>query len=94
MEFKHISVLLDEATDALNIKKDGIYVDGTMGGGGHSLKIVSQLSENGLLVGIDRDIQAIEASKKRLEGFSNVLFVHNNFHNVSQILAENSISAI
>ena len=94
MEFKHISVLLDEATDALNIKKDGIYVDGTMGGGGHSLKIVSQLSDRGLLIGIDRDIQALEASRKRLENFSNVHFVHDNFHNVKQILDSMSIDKI
>ena len=94
MEFKHISVLLDEATDALNIKKDGIYVDGTMGGGGHSLKIVSQLSDSGLLIGIDRDIQALEASRKRLENFSNVHFVHDNFHNVKQILDSMSIDKI
>lgn len=94
MEFKHISVLLDEATDALNIKPEGIYVDGTMGGGGHSLKIVSQLSKDGLLVGIDRDIQAIEASKKRLCDYSNVRFVHDNFHNVREILEREGITGI
>ncbi|MBQ8526483.1 MAG: 16S rRNA (cytosine(1402)-N(4))-methyltransferase RsmH [Clostridia bacterium] len=94
MEFKHISVLLEEATDALNIKKDGIYVDGTMGGGGHSLRIVSRLSSEGLLIGIDRDMQAIEASKKRLEGYSNVRFVHDNFHNISRILEAEGISGI
>lgn len=94
MEFKHISVLLDEATDALNIKKDGIYADGTMGGGGHSLKIVSQLCEDGMLIGIDRDIQAIEASKKRLADYSNVRFVHNNFHNIKSILESEGIDNI
>lgn len=94
MEFKHISVLLDEATDALNIKKDGIYVDGTMGGGGHSLKIVSQLSPEGLLLGIDRDMNAIEASKIRLKDFENVVFVHDNFHNIKSILEEKDIASI
>lgn len=94
MEFKHISVLLDEATDALNIKKDGIYADGTMGGGGHSLRIVSNLSPNGLLIGIDRDIEAIQASKKRLADFANVRFVHNNFHCIKNILAQEGIQGL
>ena len=65
MEFKHISVLLNESVDALNIKKDGVYADGTLGGGGHSEKILERLSDKGLLIGIDRDIEAIEAAKER-----------------------------
>ena len=55
LEFKHIPVLLDECIKGLNIKKDGIYVDGTIGGAGHSKKIIEKLSDNGLLIGIDRD---------------------------------------
>ena len=72
MEFKHISVLLQESVDALDIKPDGIYVDGTMGGGGHSEAVVSKLSTKGLLIGIDRDTEALEASSKRIERCDNV----------------------
>lgn len=94
MEFKHISVLLDEATKGLNIQKDGIYVDGTMGGGGHSEKILSYLSDDGLLIGIDRDIQALDASKERLKDYKNVRFVHDNFHNVKEVLRREGIEKI
>ncbi len=94
MDFKHISVLLHEATDGLNIKKDGIYVDGTMGGGGHSHKILSQLSTDGLLVGIDRDTNALSASKERLKDFKNVRYIHDNFHNIKDILYREGIDAI
>ena len=66
MEFKHVSVLLDETINSLCIKPDGIYADGTLGGGGHSFQIASKLSDKGLLIGIDRDIEALEAAKKRL----------------------------
>ena len=94
MEFKHVSVLLDEATKGLNIQKDGIYVDGTMGGGGHSEKILSYLSDDGLLIGIDRDIQALDASKERLKDYKNVRFVHDNFHNVKEVLRREGIEKI
>lgn len=66
MEFNHVSVLLKETIDGLNIKPDGIYVDGTLGGGGHSLEIAKRLSKNGHLYGIDRDTDAIEAQGKDL----------------------------
>ncbi|MBE7037667.1 MAG: 16S rRNA (cytosine(1402)-N(4))-methyltransferase RsmH [Ruminococcaceae bacterium] len=94
MEFKHISVLLNESVDALCVKKDGIYADGTLGGGGHSEKILEKLDKNGLLIGIDQDIEAIGAAKKRLERFSNVIFENTNFKNIKQILEKNHISAI
>lgn len=94
MEFKHISVLLNESVDALNIKKDGIYADGTLGGGGHSEKILEKLGSDGLLIGIDQDIEAIGAAKKRLAKFSNVIYENTNFKNVKQILGKNQISAI
>ena len=94
MDFKHISVLLHEATDGLNIKKDGIYVDGTMGGGGHSQEILSHLSEEGLLLGIDRDTNALSASKERLKDFKNVRYIHDNFHNIKDILYREGIDAI
>lgn len=94
MEFKHISVLLQESVDALDINPDGIYVDGTMGGGGHSEAVVSKLSPKGLLIGIDRDTEALEASSKRLERFDNVHYAHNNYKNVKDVLMEEGIDAI
>lgn len=94
MEFKHISVLLNESVDALNIKKDGIYADGTLGGGGHSEKILERLSGSGLLIGIDQDSEAICAAKKRLEKFTNVIYENTNFKNIKDILIRNSIENI
>ena len=94
MEFKHISVLLQESVDALDINPDGIYVDGTMGGGGHSEAVASKLSPKGLLIGIDRDTEALEASGKRLERFDNVHYAHNNYKNVKDVLMEEGIDAI
>lgn len=94
MEFKHISVLLNESVDALNIKKDGVYADGTLGGGGHSEKILERLSDKGLLIGIDRDIEAIEAAKERLKNYSNVIYENTNFKNIKEILQKNDIKNI
>ena len=94
MEFKHVSVLLNESVDGLEIKKDGIYVDGTMGGGGHSEAIAKKLSENGVLIGIDRDTEALAASKKRLESYSNVRYVHNNYKNIKDVLFNLDIDKI
>jgi 16S rRNA (cytosine1402-N4)-methyltransferase len=85
-EFKHRSVLLDECIDALNIKPDGIYVDGTAGGGGHSLEIVKRLTDGGRLIAIDRDDAAIAAAGKRLADYSErVTFVRNNFSAVADV---------
>lgn len=87
MEFKHTSVLLWETIDSLDIKPDGIYVDGTLGGGGHSFHICEKLGENGRLVGIDQDEDAIKAATKRLEGFSDkVTIVRNNYCNMKAAL--------
>ncbi|MCI5971146.1 MAG: 16S rRNA (cytosine(1402)-N(4))-methyltransferase RsmH [Oscillospiraceae bacterium] len=94
MEFKHISVLLNESVNALNIKKDGVYADGTLGGGGHSEKILERLSGKGLLIGIDRDIEAIEAAKERLKNYSNVIYENTNFKNIKEILQKNDIKNI
>lgn len=94
MDFKHISVLLEESVQNLNINKDGIYVDCTMGGGGHSEKIVSELSAKGTLVGIDRDEEALAASKQRLSRYDNVIYVHDNFHNIKNILANQGITEV
>ena len=94
MEFKHISVLLNESVDALNIKKDGVYADGTLGGGGHSERILERLSDKGLLIGIDQDIEAIKAAKERLKNYSNVIYENTNFKNIKEILQKNGIKNI
>lgn len=87
MEFVHCSVLLKETIDNLEIKSDGIYVDGTLGGGGHSYEIVRRLGENGRLIGIDQDGAAIEAAGKRLSPFADrVTIVRNNYCNAKEIL--------
>ena len=94
MEFKHISVLLSETVDSLCIKPNGIYVDGTLGGGGHSFEIASKLSQKGRLIGIDRDTEAIEAASKRLSAFNNVSYVHSNFSNIKEVLESLGIGKI
>ena len=86
MEFNHKSVLLEECIKGLNIKLDGIYVDGTLGGAGHSKKIIENLSKKGLLIGIDRDEDALSVAKDRLKEFSNVKFIHDNHDNIKEIL--------
>ena len=95
MELKHKSVLLEETIENLNIKPDGIYVDGTLGGGGHSYHIAEQLSSNGRLIGIDQDADAIAAATKRLEPFSDrVTIVRNNYCNFEQVLKELSVDKV
>lgn len=95
IEFKHISVLYTECMQALNIKKDGIYVDGTIGGGGHSFGICSQLSEKGTLIGIDRDMQALDAARARLKEFKNKkVFVNDNYSNIKEISRNLGLSGI
>lgn len=87
VNFEHYSVMLNECIDGLNIKPDGLYVDCTAGGGGHSYAIASRLNENGRLIAIDRDIDAIEAVTERLSPFSDrVEIVKNNFSNLKEIL--------
>ena len=71
MEFSHYSVLLQETIDELHIRPDGIYVDGTLGGGGHAFQVCSRLNENGHFYGIDQDAAAIEAAGERLRCFGN-----------------------
>ena len=95
IEFKHISVLLEESVDLLDIKPDGIYADGTLGGGGHSSLICSRLGEGGRLIGIDRDMTAIKAAGERLSEFGDrVTIVHNNFANIKEVLKELRIDKI
>lgn len=94
MEFKHVSVLYEETLNSLNLGEDGIWVDGTLGGGGHSYGILSR-TKSGKLIGIDRDTEAIEAAKKRLEEFSGrIFFSNNNFSQIKQILNEFDIKEI
>lgn len=94
MEFKHKSVLLQECIDGLNIKPEGIYVDGTMGGAGHSKEIVKKISKKGLLIGIDRDEEAICVAKERLKDFPNVKFIHDNHDNIIEILEDLNLSGV
>ncbi len=94
MEFIHKSVLLDECIQSLNIKSDGVYVDGTLGGAGHSLEIVKRL-DKGLLVAFDQDMDAIENAKIKLKDhMDKVLLIHSNFENLDEKLKEHNISGI
>ena len=94
-EFSHKSVLLDETIEKLNIKPDGIYVDGTLGGGGHSYEIASKLSVKGRLIGIDQDADAIVAATERLKPFADrVTIVRNNYTNIDEVLKELGISKV
>lgn len=93
MNFKHVSVLLEECITNLNIKENGIYVDGTLGGAGHSSEIVKHLSENGLLIGIDQDENAIEAASQKLSSvIDRVKLVRDNFSNINNVLEDLEIS--
>ncbi|WP_315066904.1 16S rRNA (cytosine(1402)-N(4))-methyltransferase RsmH [uncultured Clostridium sp.] len=94
MEFKHVSVLLNECIEALNIKESGIYVDCTLGGAGHSSHILKHLSQDGLLIGIDQDKDALAAAKERLKEFENVQYVHSNFYNIDNVLNELDIDKV
>ena len=93
-EFHHISVLLDECIDGLNIKPDGVYVDGTLGGAGHSFQIAARLS-TGRLIGIDRDPVALAAAAKRLEPYKDrVTLVHSNFCEIASVLRDLQIEGV
>ena len=94
MEFKHEPVMLNECIEGLKIKENGIYVDGTLGGAGHSKEIAKRLSDKGLLIGIDRDEEAIEAAKKNLEKFKNIKYIHDNHDNIKEILKELNIDKV
>lgn len=95
INFSHYSVMLNECIDALDIKPNGIYVDGTTGGGGHSYEIASRLSEGGRLICIDQDSDALLAAGKRLAPFSNrVTFVKSNFSDVAKVLDDLGIEKI
>ena len=94
MEFKHKPVLLEETIQGLNIKENGIYVDGTLGGAGHSKEILKQLSSKGLLVGIDRDQEALKAAKENLKEFQNVKYVHGNHDEIEDIFEKIEIQEV
>ncbi|MBE5852365.1 MAG: 16S rRNA (cytosine(1402)-N(4))-methyltransferase RsmH [Lachnospiraceae bacterium] len=95
MAFEHYSVLLEETIENLNIKPDGIYLDGTLGGGGHSEQILKRLSDRGRHIGIDQDEAAIEAASKRLEAYGDKLTViRNNYRNAKAALDEIGVSHV
>jgi len=95
MEFSHVSVLLEECIENLNIKPDGIYVDGTLGGAGHSFEIAKRLTAGGHLYGIDQDEEAIGAATKRLEPYSDrVTIIRDNYCNMKQRLAELGVDKV
>lgn len=95
MEFKHTSVLLQETIKNLNIKEDGIYMDGTLGGGGHSYEIASRLSDKGRLFGIDQDAAAIEAAGERLEPFEErVTIIRSNYCNAVEELKKRGVRGV
>lgn len=94
MNFSHVSVLLKESIDGLDINPNGIYVDCTAGGGGHSYEIAKRLSDNGLLVALDRDPDAVAAASEKLSGFKNVKVIKSNFSDVRNILNELEIDFV
>ncbi len=94
MDFVHKSVLLNESIEGLNIKPNGIYVDGTLGGAGHSSHILEKLSPNGRLIGIDRDEDALKAAKEKLEKYENVTYYHGNHDDIKEILNNLNIEKV
>ena len=94
MEFKHIPVLLKETINGLNIKPDGIYVDGTIGGAGHSKEIIKKLSSKGFLIGIDRDEEALKAAKENLKEYNNFKLIHGNHDEIKEILEDIGIEKV
>lgn len=93
MEFSHIPVLKNEVIELLNVKQNGVYVDGTIGGAGHS-KAIQQKAKIQKLIGIDQDIEALETAKKNLSEFDNTIFVNDNFRNIDVILGALKIQAV
>lgn len=95
MDFKHVSVLLDETITGLNIKPDGIYVDGTLGGGGHAYEVLKRLSPKGRLIGIDQDGEALKAAGERLKEFENqVTLVRDNYCEIERVLKDLNIETV
>lgn len=93
--FDHYSVLKEKTLEGMAIKPDGTYVDCTVGGGGHSERIASQLGENGLLIAFDQDLEALEAAESKLQHYRDrILFIHSNFRNLEESLASHNIDRI
>ena len=93
MEFSHIPVLKNETIELLNVKDGGVYFDGTLGGAGHS-KAIQQKAQIKTLIGVDQDIEALDAAKKNLSEFDNVIYVNDNFRNIDSILDELNVDAV
>ena len=95
MEFRHTPVLLEQCIENLNIRPDGVYVDGTLGGAGHSRHICEKLSPTGTLIGIDRDRDALDTAEERLQEYNcRKIFVQSNYSDIKEVLAETGISGI
>lgn len=94
-EFRHTSVLLEETIEALNVKPDGVYLDGTLGGGGHACEVCRRLNDQGRFYGIDQDEAAVEAAGKRLEEFgSRVTIIRDNYCNAREALREKGVECV
>lgn len=94
MEFQHKPVMLQQCIEGLNINEDKVYVDGTLGGAGHSKEIVKRLSEKGMLIGIDRDEDALKEAKNRLKEYNNVVFVHGNHDDIKDVLKNQGVEKV
>ena len=95
MAFDHVSVLLHETVDGLNVRPDGTYVDATLGGGGHAYEVCSRLNDKGRFIGIDQDADAIEAAGKRLEGFGEkVTIIRSNYRDMKPELRKRGIDSV
>ena len=94
MSFEHVSVMLQETVDLLGVREGGVYVDGTLGGGGHSAEILRRLNGTGHLYGIDRDGDALAAATARLSGAGNFTAIRGNFHDVRALLAQQGVEQI
>lgn len=94
MEFTHVPVLLEECIEGLDIKPDGVYVDGTVGGAGHSSAIAARLGENGRLIALDRDPDAVRTASERLSVFPNVTVIHSNYSQMRQVLDEIGVGKV
>lgn len=94
MKFEHKPVMLNECIEGLNIKKNGIYVDGTLGGAGHSKEIARALNNTGILIGIDRDQDALNTAKENLKNYNNVKYIHGNHDDIIDILENENIDGV
>ena len=94
MKFEHKPVMLNDCIEGLNIKKNGIYVDGTLGGAGHSKEIARALNNTGILIGIDRDQDALNAAKENLKNYNNVKYIHGNHDDIIDILENENIDGV